>query len=353
VVVEGYTDVIALVEAGLPNVVATLGTALTREHMKLLGRFAKRVVYLFDGDEAGLRAADRAAEFIGFDLTPEAGRERVELEVAVIPGNRDPADLTAEEGGAAVTALVSDAVPLLRFAIDRKLATHDLSRPEARASALRDAAQVLAAVRGSLLAHDYTNYVADRLMVDFGTVQKAVLEARTLPREAAEDESDIGRPTAVRPPLTPEMRAEAQLIGVLAAFPRLRPEACFLLSDDLLTDPVHRRILEHLIEHPSASVPELVASLEPTNPDAASLLTGVTVGVEDVDDPLGMANDLFRKLKEFGLDRLILGKKNELKSLDSAEHVQRYDDLFQEISTLQRTRDRLRSGLDDELNTEA
>ena len=60
VVVEGYTDVIALHEAGITNAVATLGTALTREHVRLLARFAKRVVYLFDGDEAGLRAADRA-----------------------------------------------------------------------------------------------------------------------------------------------------------------------------------------------------------------------------------------------------------------------------------------------------
>ena len=60
IVVEGYTDVIALHEAGVANAVATLGTALTREHVRLLSRFAKRVVYLFDGDAAGLRAADRA-----------------------------------------------------------------------------------------------------------------------------------------------------------------------------------------------------------------------------------------------------------------------------------------------------
>jgi DNA primase len=64
VVVEGYTDVIALHEAGITNTVATLGTALTAQHLKVLGRFAKRIVYLFDGDEAGMRAADRAAEFL-------------------------------------------------------------------------------------------------------------------------------------------------------------------------------------------------------------------------------------------------------------------------------------------------
>ena len=75
VVVEGYTDVIALSEAGVGNVVATLGTALTRQHIRLLSRHAqRRIVYLFDGDEAGQRAADRALGFIDDSMTPEAGR---------------------------------------------------------------------------------------------------------------------------------------------------------------------------------------------------------------------------------------------------------------------------------------
>ena len=61
IVVEGYTDVIALHEAGFANVVATLGTSLTRQHIRLLSHHAKsRIIYLFDGDEAGQRAADRA-----------------------------------------------------------------------------------------------------------------------------------------------------------------------------------------------------------------------------------------------------------------------------------------------------
>ena len=76
VVVEGYTDVIALSEAGVRNVVATLGTALTRQHIRLLSRHAqRRIVYLFDGDEAGQRAADRALGFIDEGMTPEAGSQ--------------------------------------------------------------------------------------------------------------------------------------------------------------------------------------------------------------------------------------------------------------------------------------
>ena len=117
----------------------SLGTALTRDHVKLLGRFAKRVVYLFDGDEAGLRAADRATEFIDRTVTPEAGRERVELLVAILPGGADPADYISEAGAEAMAESLGGAEPLLRYAIDRRMQARDLNVPEERARALREA----------------------------------------------------------------------------------------------------------------------------------------------------------------------------------------------------------------------
>ena len=93
IVVEGYTDVIALHRAGVDNAVATLGTALTRQHIRTLSRHAKnRIIYLFDGDEAGQRAADRALQFIDSSITPEAGRTRIDLCAVTLPDNLDPAD---------------------------------------------------------------------------------------------------------------------------------------------------------------------------------------------------------------------------------------------------------------------
>ena len=177
-VVEGYTDVIALHEAGIRNAVATLGTALTARHVKLLGRFAKRIVYLFDGDEAGMRAADRAAEFLDFTSTPEAGSARLDLLVAILADGKDPADYVSAHGADGMRAVIDGASPLLRFVIDRRLDAHDLTTPEGRARALASAAGVLASVRGSILAQDYANHVADRLMTDYATVQAAAKSAR-------------------------------------------------------------------------------------------------------------------------------------------------------------------------------
>ena len=99
IVVEGYTDVIALHEAGIENAVATLGTALTMRHIRVLSRHAsKRIVYLFDGDAAGQRAADRALAFIDKSMTPEAGRSQVDLVAVTLPDNLDPAEFVQARG---------------------------------------------------------------------------------------------------------------------------------------------------------------------------------------------------------------------------------------------------------------
>lgn len=165
IVVEGYTDTIAMHAAGFTNTVATLGTALTLAHLKLLNRFAKKVIYLFDGDEAGKRAAVRAAELITPDITPEAGRFRVLLEVAELPTGMDPADFLAQQGPAAMQETLDESTPLLRYAIRQSLRTADLSSPEGRNAALRAALFVLLPVRGSVLAN---TYIADELAPQLG-----------------------------------------------------------------------------------------------------------------------------------------------------------------------------------------
>ncbi len=110
IVVEGYTDVIALHEVGVRNVVRDLGNALTREHVKLLGRFSKR--WCTCSTRRGrLRAADRAVGFVDKALTRSPGRDRIELDVAVLPAGMDPADFAAEKGAEGVAEVLASAVP--------------------------------------------------------------------------------------------------------------------------------------------------------------------------------------------------------------------------------------------------
>jgi DNA primase len=110
-VVEGYTDVIAAHQVGLSNVVGTLGTALGDDHVVALRRLADTVVLVFDGDDAGQNAADRALElFLGHE---------VDMRVFALPGNLDPCDFLLKEGADAFHELVHKAVDPLKFALDR------------------------------------------------------------------------------------------------------------------------------------------------------------------------------------------------------------------------------------------
>jgi DNA primase len=345
IVVEGYTDVIALHEAGITNSVATLGTALTREHVKTIGRFTNRITYLFDGDEAGMRAADRAVEFVDRTLGLEAGKSQTELFVAVIPGGQDPADFVAAQGAEALSEVVAGGVALLRFAIDRRLARHDLSRPEERARALADATQVLAPVKESILAHDYINYIADRLMVDFETVKRAVRDAKPLQPEMAPEE--VSQPVAIPVVETPVLRAERETLARLVSSGRPSAGARFLLAEDVLADGGSIRIAKALSEMPDGDERAILDRLAATVPEAASALAGALVELEGGVSSAEALVGLMTRLKEFELERRITEGKLKLKRPAELKEQAEYDDLFKEVSALTRELDELRRGVRD------
>jgi DNA primase len=350
VVVEGYTDVIALHEAGVSNAVATLGTALTRQHVKMLGRFASRIVYLFDADEAGQRAAERAVEFIDVSVAPAPGASAVELAVATIPEAKDPADYVAAQGADAMRTVIGEAVPLMEFVLGRRMAAHDTTTPEGRARALADAASILATVRGTLLAQDYTNYVADRLLTDFATVESAVNRARPAFARSADDADTAGVAATSESAITeqirmsPQVRAERDIIGLVAAFPRLRGKARDLLASGLLTDMIAVRLLEVVLESGEATGAALYAFVRDAAPETAEVLTGTLVGAEDVSEPEFVAAQTETRLKEFAVERQIIEKKAHMRSLDPLKDRDGYDELFREIAALQVRHEKLRSG---------
>ena len=164
VVVEGYTDVMACHLAGLTTAIATCGTAFGTDHIKVLRRVmgddsgAGEVVFTFDGDEAGQKAALRAFT--------EDDRFNAQTFVAVAPDGLDPCDLRLQRGDAAVRALMDAKQPMFEFAIDRKLAGFDLSTVEGRVGALRAAAPIVAEIRDRLLRPGYERVLARRLGMD-------------------------------------------------------------------------------------------------------------------------------------------------------------------------------------------
>lgn len=345
IVVEGYTDVIALSEAGVTNVVATLGTALTRQHLRLLGRFAKRVVYLFDGDEAGMRAADRAVEFIDATATPEAGTARVTLDVAVIPDGMDPADLVSAHGAEGLSALVDAAVPLIEFAIRRRLERWDLDRPEERARALADSAGVLAAVKGSTLASDYAMLIVDRLSAAGMPVQLSQVLA-AIPAERGTRESEPTPPPArLSRDLEPRSRAERELLALLVGVPALRARARELLDASLVLDADHREMFAIVASTPAGESPaSLTGRLDAAVPGAAEALSAfVGDAMKDADARM-MAEDLARRLKEFELERRISIGRARLNSPEAVKDPALSDEIVRDVAAMQMELQSLRRG---------
>lgn len=175
VVVEGYTDVMACHLAGVTTAVATCGTAFGAEHIKTLRRVmgddsaAGEVVFTFDGDEAGQKAALRAFS--------EDSRFTAQTFVAVAPDGLDPCDLRLQRGDAAVRGLLDAKVPMFEFAIDRKLGGYDLATVEGQVGALRAAAPIVAEIRDELLRPGYERVLARRLGMDPTDVHRQVRSA--------------------------------------------------------------------------------------------------------------------------------------------------------------------------------
>lgn len=343
VVVEGYTDVIALHEAGIGNVVATLGTALTTEHTKLLGRFTQSVVYLFDGDEAGRRAALRAADLVDWTAVAAPGANAVEMSVALMPGGKDPADWVAESGAESMLEVIGTAVPLLQFVLDRRIEGHDLNTPEGRSAALVSAAAALAAVRGSMLEHDYANKVADRLLVDEATVRRAVSHAKpdiglAAERRGEAEGAEAGAETvAVAADVLPESAAEREALRMLASAPDLRSEGAALLEEGLISSPVLVSLVRALSEAKEATGADLHEFVRSRDPAAASALSAIPV-IDGL--PAEKVHSTFRgivsKLKETVLERRILSVRAEMKALDPVTGREERDRLFAEAVALQR-----------------
>ncbi len=190
VVVEGYTDVMACHLAGEEAAVATCGTAFGKEHISVLRRVmgddaAAEVIFTFDPDEAGQKAALRAFS--------DEKLFSAQTYVAVAPGGLDPADLRLHRGDEAVRELFTRKVPLFAFALKQAISRFDLNSVEGRVSALRAAAPIIAEIKDPALRPGYTRELAGMLGTELGEVQRAVRARTDAARSAQQGATRRGR----------------------------------------------------------------------------------------------------------------------------------------------------------------
>jgi DNA primase len=202
VLCEGYTDVIAMHQAGFQNTVGLMGTALTAEQVGELGRLAPTVLLALDADSAGQEAMLKASRL--------AAQRKLDLRVVELPAGADPADLLQREGGAeAMRELVSHSVPFVRFRVERVLAAGDDSTPEGRDRMLGELRPVFALLEPSAMRMELTRLVSGRLGLSEG-----LAEALLSSTGRASPVRSIGAGGAARPPGEPRPATTARAAGV-------------------------------------------------------------------------------------------------------------------------------------------
>jgi DNA primase len=211
ILVEGYLDLIVPYQFGVRNVVASLGTALTPEQAKLLGRFARKVVVNYDGDRAGIKAAKRAIE----TLLPED----FEVKVLVLPDGSDPDEFLRAQGVEEYNRRRGQAVPHIQFVLEQALRERNLRHPAEKAEAVEEVLPFVRAVRNRIQKREYFDMMMDALRVEEAGLRRELW--KSVGAASPSDAGDVRR-TVVRAETHPPTVAEQRLLELLVHDAELR-----------------------------------------------------------------------------------------------------------------------------------
>lgn len=299
IVVEGYFDAIALHQAGLTHTVATLGTALTPEHIQVLRRFASKVVLLFDPDAAGERAALR-----GLDLFVNSG---LGVKVVTLPTGEDPDTYVRKEGPESFARLEEQAPSLMDFALEHSLKTAEASTIEGRIRSVDEVLRILQKSEHPIEREERIRLVAERLGIN---------QQRLIERYPALLKQEGRRPSAPRAessaaPSYKGVPEERDLVYLLlhgqltpADLRRVRPETFSVPACRMVVE----KALAHVGEDGRVGLRHLLDTIV-DDPDCGTLATELSMREEHFDDVRahvqGCLDTLDRKTAESVLRELI------------------------------------------------
>ena len=351
VLVEGYTDVIALDQAGVSGVVATCGTALGEEHIRLLSRFTERVVLAFDSDEAGARAAERAYQF--------HQSYQVDISVLVLPSGEDPADFVLAGGdqaaGPAFLELAGRSVPLVEYMIGRSLIGRDLSDSEARARAVRDALPIVAGLEEEVRRHEYARLLA-------GKVGEPEIKVMLQLERMTGERPSSGQPDRDnRARIPPEDEVEREVLKLMVQAPGLCADRLTETTADLFAKPTHRKAFEFIlawrgssgVHHAWPGTPgpgaedgtaSLVALAHERGDHLGRIMSALAFEpLKSQGDPTHYAEKLFLSLEEFSMKRQADGIRKQLERMNPIKAPGDYEALFGQLVALEGARRRIRA----------
>ena len=327
VIVEGYTDVMAAHLSGVTTAVATCGTAFGDEHIRIIRRllmdadaFRGEVIFTFDGDAAGKKAALRAFE--------DDQKFVAQTFVAVEPNGMDPCELRQAHGDDAVRNLVARRVPLFEFAIKSVIANYDITAAEGRVNALNQVAPLIGKIRDASLRPEYVRLLAGWLGMEVDIVSTAVKKSGKSEQPQSDKRINLTDPVLI---LEREvLKVKLQIAELAHSWVDLEPTAfSFPLYNDL------RKLIDAQAEF---NVQQLLEVCD--RDELKSLITELIVEPIRTD---GEVSDryiisIFARLREVALSRSIAEIKSTLQRLNPVENDAQYQEIFGQLVGMEAAR---------------
>jgi DNA primase len=331
ILVEGYLDLIIPYQFGVRNVVASLGTALTPEQVKLIGRFARKVVVNYDGDRAGVQAAKRAIETIL--------AEDLEVKVLVLPDNADPDDFIRKHGVTEYQQRRGEAQPHIQFVIDQAVRDRNLHSPGDKAAAVEETLPFVRAVPSRIQKREYFDIAMDALRVQ--PDQRRELWQRI--RSGASTDAATVQEMAKRSPASQPTVAEERLLALLLAseelrkivLPRLEPN----YFEGLATAPIFRTVISLDKEDKEIGFDSLSkATADDAHVSELLARLMMTERAESFDEALAAADSCLDALRLTKLDRDIDELGSEKSDAERAGDSEKLNRLAMDQLDLQKKR---------------
>jgi DNA primase len=318
IVVEGYLDLAALLQAGFANAVASLGTALTPGQAQMLSRYANRVLVSYDGDSAGTAATVRS-----LDLLLDRG---FEVNVVDLPDKHDPDDYIRKEGAPAFGDLVSNAPSYLGFLVEREARNRDLDRPEERVAAVNAVLPHVARLKSAVERAAWSGRLADALHIEDDLVLQelnAVLRSgRTQIRHR------------VRDPKEPPREVESRLVSLMLRYEHDRTRAQTELEPSDLEGTrvggIVHTIMRLVEQGQGVDYPNVFAALE--HDEERDLLTRIAFR----EDPEGGTDELDDCIRSLRKKRLVRERRELQKQIQTAADAAAIDSLLDRTQQLAR-----------------
>ena len=331
IVVEGYTDVMAFHEAGIENAVATCGTAFGEDHARVLKRLISdddatlgKVIYTFDGDAAGQKAAMRA-----FDLESIFSSQSY---IAVAPEGMDPCDLRLNKGNYALSNLVDSAIPLFEFVIKTFVKEFDLNKAEGRINALTKITPVLKSIKNQLLQKEYIKLSANWLGLDADTIEESVSKNNPIQKEIKQN---VETPSV-------ERKIQREVLKVVFQYPELSKAWLGQLTIESFTYPPYKEVFERLndFEIDDQLASNLVVGIK--NESIKKGVSSLAVEPFNFEVDQNYVDSVFSRLLEFGATSQIEELKSRLQREQDQLSPAEQAEIFKELMNLEEYRRALR-----------